>query len=130
MSPTQARRVFCTRCCTRSKPRAFCQSILPFLWLTGTHRASTQAEKITMFGAEVVHRYAIVDHSATDTTALRWVARTGHGTDVYINTCYLDADVKILTGEIKPHFMAGFSGGRKAICPGLANLETPQKFHS
>jgi hypothetical protein len=42
----------------------------------------------------------------------------------------LDADIKILTGEIKPHFMAGFSGGRKAICPGLANLETLQKFHS
>jgi lactate racemase len=110
------------------------QGLLPehitILVATGTHRASTQAEKITMFGADVVHRYAIVDHSATDTTALRWVARTAHGTDVYINTRYLDADVKILTGVIKPHFMAGFSGGRKAICPGLANLETLQKFHS
>jgi nickel-dependent lactate racemase len=110
------------------------QGLLPghitILVATGTHRASTQAEKITMFGADMVHRYAIVDHSATDTAALRWVARTAQGTDVYINTHYLDADVKILTGEIKPHFMAGFSGGRKAICPGLANLETLQKFHS
>ena len=52
------------------------------------------------------------------------------GTHVHINTLYLDADIKILTGEIKPHFMAGFSGGRKAICPGLANLATLQKFHS
>jgi hypothetical protein len=94
---------------------------ITILVATGTHRASTQAEKITMFGPDVVHRYAIVDHSATDTAALRWVARTAQGTDVYINTHYLDADVKILTGEIKPHFMAGFSGGRKAICPGLAN---------
>jgi hypothetical protein len=61
---------------------------------------------------------------------LRFVAKTASGTEVYINTHYLDADLKILTGEIKPHFMAGFSGGRKAICPGLANLETLQKFHS
>src|SRR5215470_3548868 len=110
------------------------QGLLPkhitILVATGTHRASTQAEKITMFGADVVHRYTIVDHSATDTMALRWVARTAQGTDVYINTRYLDADIKILTGEIKPHFVAGFSGGRKAICPGLANLETLQKFHS
>src|SRR5712691_6499356 len=110
------------------------QGLLPehmtILVATGTHRASTPAEKISMFGADVAHRYAIVDHSATDTTALRWVARTAQRTDVYINTRYLDADIKILTGEIKPHFMAGFSGGRKAICPGLANLETLQKFHS
>ena len=110
------------------------QGLLPehitILVATGTHRASTPAEKITMFGADVVQRYPIVDHSATDTTTLRFVARTASGTDVYINTGYLDADVKILTGEIKPHFMAGFSGGRKAICPGLANLATLQKFHS
>ena len=61
---------------------------------------------------------------------MRWVARTTRGTDVLINTAYLDADIKILTGEIKPHFMAGFSGGRKAICPGSANVATLQKFHS
>lgn len=110
------------------------QGLLPqhvtILVATGTHRASTQAEKMRMFGADVVYRYPIVDHSATDTASLRWVARTTSGTDVYINTRYLDADIKILTGEIKPHFMAGFSGGRKAICPGLANLATLQKFHS
>jgi lactate racemase len=103
------------------------QGLLPehmtILVATGTHRASTPAEKITMFGADVVQRYPIVDHSATDTTTLRFVARTASGTEVYINTRYLDAD-------IKTHFMAGFSGGRKAICPGLANLATLQKFHS
>ena len=83
-----------------------------------------------MFGADVVQRYAIVDHCATAPGMLRYIGRTASGTEVSINTHYLDADIKILTGEIKPHFMAGFSGGRKAICPGLANLETLQKFHS
>lgn len=105
-------------------------SHITILVATGTHRASTPEEKQLMFGPEVVERYPIVDHDATDLSRLRSVGRTASGTHVYINTLYLDADIKILTGEIKPHFMAGFSGGRKAICPGLANLETLQKFHS
>ncbi len=103
---------------------------MTILVATGTHRASTPAEKLSMFGPEVVERYPIADHDATDASRLRSVGITASGTHVYINTLYLDADIKILTGEIKPHFMAGFSGGRKAICPGLANLETLQKFHS
>jgi nickel-dependent lactate racemase len=97
---------------------------------TGTHRPNTLAENLQTFGPDVVQHYPIVNHCATDPHTLRWVARTTRGTDVLINTAYLDADIKILTGEIKPHFMAGFSGGRKAICPGLANLATLQKFHS
>lgn len=96
---------------------------------TGTHRPNTPAENLHTFGPDVVQHYPIVNHCATDPNTLRWVARTTRGTDVLINTAYLDADIKILTGEIKPHFMAGFSGGRKAICPGLANLATLQKFH-
>ncbi len=103
---------------------------ITILVATGTHRATTVAEKIQMFGAEVVARYPILDHCATDATVLRAIGQTSSGTMVSINRHYLDADIKILTGEIKPHFMAGFSGGRKAICPGLANLETLQKFHS
>ncbi len=48
---------------------------------------------------------------------------------VSINHTYLDADFRILTGLIEPHFMAGFSGGRKGICPGLADLATVERFH-
>jgi len=103
---------------------------ITILVATGTHRASTPEEKQRMFGPDVVARYPIADHDATDASHLRSVGITASGTHVYINTRYLDADIKILTGEIKPHFMAGFSGGRKAICPGLANLATLQKFHS
>lgn len=107
-----------------------CPDHITILVATGTHRASTPEEKHLMFGPDVVERYPIVDHDATDTSRLRSVGITTSGTHVYINTLYLDADIKILTGEIKPHFMAGFSGGRKALCPGLANLATLQKFHS
>lgn len=103
---------------------------ITILVATGTHRATTRAEKLAMFGPDIVERYPILDHCATDATVLRVIGQTSSGTVVSINRHYLDADIKILTGEIKPHFMAGFSGGRKAICPGLANLETLQKFHS
>ena len=103
---------------------------ITILVATGTHRASTPEEKQLMFGPDVVERYPIVDHDAMDASRLRSVGITASGTHVHINTLYLDADIKILTGEIKPHFMAGFSGGRKAICPGWANLATLQKFHS
>jgi nickel-dependent lactate racemase len=110
------------------------QGLLPehitILVATGTHRPSTSHEKVQMFGHDTVQRYPIIDHRADDLGVLRYIGRTASGTEVFINTHYLDADIKILTGEIKPHFMAGFSGGRKAICPGLANLETLQKFHS
>jgi nickel-dependent lactate racemase len=83
-----------------------------------------------MCGADVVQRYPIIDHCATDTAALRGAARTTSGTEVYMHRRYLDADVKIRPSEIKPHCMAGFFGGRKAICPGLAKLATLQKFQS
>ena len=110
------------------------QGVLPHnivvLVATGTHRATTDDEKRRLYGEDVRQRYPIIDHDATDRDFLRHVATTASGTDVLINKRYLDADIRILTGEIKPHFMAGFSGGRKAICPGLANLETLQKFHS
>jgi nickel-dependent lactate racemase len=48
---------------------------------------------------------------------------------VYINRHYLDADLKILTGFIEPHMWAGFSGGRKALCPGICGVETIRRFH-
>jgi nickel-dependent lactate racemase len=110
--------------------QGLCPDHITILVATGTHRASTPDEKQLMFGPDVVARYPIIDHNATDAHRLRPVGITASGTHVHINTLYLDADIKILTGEIKPHFMAGFSGGRKAICPGLANLATLQKFHS
>lgn len=97
---------------------------------TGMHRASTKAERIEMFGPEVCQRYRIVDHDATDNSTLVVLPRrTSRGTCVSVDRAYLQADLKIATGLVEPHFMAGYSGGRKAICPGLVNLATVQKFH-
>ncbi len=97
---------------------------------TGTHRASTRREKLEMFGEQIVASYRIQDHDCADPACLVAVGRTAAGTEVFLNGDFCRADLKIVTGLTESHFMAGVSGGRKAICPGLADLRTIQKFHS
>jgi nickel-dependent lactate racemase len=57
------------------------------------------------------------------------VGKTGRGTPVILNRIYTESDFRILTGLIEPHFMAGFSGGRKAICPGISYMDMFRHFH-
>jgi nickel-dependent lactate racemase len=97
---------------------------------TGTHRASTPGEKVEMLGREVVTSYSVVDHDCENESLLVPVGQTPTGTHVYLNRLFHEADVKIATGLTESHFMAGASGGRKAVCPGLVDLRTIQKFHS
>jgi len=97
---------------------------------TGTHRASTPKEKVDMLGKEVASSYKILDHDCEDRSLLLSVGRTPTGTEVFLNRFFHEADVKIATGLTESHFMAGASGGRKAVCPGLVDLRTIQKFHS
>ena len=53
-----------------------------------------------------------------------------HSVPVGLNKLFVDADIKIATGLVEPHFMAGYSGGRKVIAPGVAHHETIRTFHS
>jgi nickel-dependent lactate racemase len=96
---------------------------------TGTHRASTQEEKVAMFGEDVAARYRILDHDCDD-AGLVDIGRTKTGTEILINRCFHEADVKIATALVESHFMAGASGGRKAVCPALVSRRTIEKFHS
>jgi hypothetical protein len=57
-------------------------------------------------------------------------ARTKKGTQVHLNKIFYESDVKIITGLVESHFMAGVSGGRKAVCPALVNTKSIQFFHS
>jgi len=94
---------------------------------TGTHRKTSREEKKELLGEEIVRQYRILDHDCTVAGDL--APLTVAGRRFLINRRYLEAELKILTGLIEPHFMAGFSGGRKAVCPGLAGLETVRVFH-
>ncbi len=97
---------------------------------TGTHRPSTPEEKVQMFGEDVVKDYLIVDHRCEDLDSLTYIGKTRTGTKVYLNRLFHDADLKIATGLVESHFMAGVSGGRKAVCPGLVDKRTIERFHS
>ncbi|MHC4481643.1 MAG: nickel-dependent lactate racemase family protein, partial [Planctomycetota bacterium] len=96
---------------------------------TGMHRHSTPEERSRMFGsAAATHR--ILDHDATDEAGLvELPGRSWAGSTVRMNRHYVEAGLRLVTGLVEPHFMAGFSGGRKAICPGLASFDTIRQFH-
>jgi len=97
---------------------------------TGTHRPNTEAELRTMLGGEIVDRYRIVQNDANDRDSHVLVGRTTGGNNIWIHSEFVACDVRIPTGFIEPHFFAGFSGGGKAIMPGLALLETVMCNHS
>lgn len=97
---------------------------------TGTHRASTPKEKVEMFGEATVKEYPLLDHDCEDRNSLTYVGKTHRGTDVYLNSEFHKADIRIATGLVESHFMAGVSGGRKTVCPGLVDKRTIEKFHS
>jgi nickel-dependent lactate racemase len=87
----------------------------------GTHRPNTEEELIEMLGREIAKGYRIVQHNAWDKGNMVYLGPTSFGHETYINGVYMEANVKILTGFIEPHFFAGFSGGPKAVLPGLAD---------
>jgi nickel-dependent lactate racemase len=96
----------------------------------GMHRPSTAAERIEMFGKEIVRDYPVIDHDCEDRASLTFIGKSGSGGDVFVNTIFHRADLRIATGLVESHFMAGLSGGRKSICPGLVDKQTIEKFHS
>ncbi len=97
---------------------------------TGTHRPSTPEEKVAMFGEEVARTCRIVDHECDNSAMLVDIGRTRTGTEILVNRIFYEADVKIATALVESHFMAGASGGRKAICPALVSRKTIERFHS
>ena len=98
------------------------------LCATGTHRQATAAEMAELIGADVVARYDVIDHDATNDDAHLPVGAVD-GTPVLLQREYVEADVRIITGFVEPHFFAGFSGGPKAVCPGLAATATILEAH-
>jgi nickel-dependent lactate racemase len=97
---------------------------------TGLHRANSPGELIEMLGEDVVSSGArIVNHVARDMAAQVHLGRTSRETPVCIDRAYVEADLKLAVSLVEPHLMAGFSGGRKAICPGICGMETIRIFH-
>ncbi|HEC04512.1 MAG TPA: nickel-dependent lactate racemase, partial [Phycisphaerales bacterium] len=97
----------------------------------GTHRPMAEAELRDMLGDSAFQDgVEVINHVSTDETMLRSIGKTDRTPDVKVNRHYLDAQLKIATGLVEPHFMAGFSGGRKAICPGVCGRSVTYGLHS
>jgi nickel-dependent lactate racemase len=97
---------------------------------TGLHRGATEEEINTIVGPEIAAKYRIVSHDAKALAEHRFLGETGRGTPVYIDERFVAADLHITLGFIEQHLMAGFSGGRKLVAPGLAAQETIKVLHS
>jgi len=95
----------------------------------GTHRPQTEAELRAMLGDFIVENYRCLQHDCHDDDNLVSLGWTSFGHPVRVNRTYLEADVRVLTGFIEPHFFAGFSGGPKAVIPSLAGAESVLTNH-
>lgn len=97
---------------------------------TGFHRPSTKEELINKYGSEIVENEEIVMHVSTDDNSTVKIGQLPSGGDCIINKVAAEADLLLAEGFIESHFFAGFSGGRKAVLPGVASYKTIMANHS
>ena len=99
---------------------------------TGLHRPNEGPELEELVGSRwVLDTVEVANHFARDDAAHVDLGTTrAHGVPVRLDRRLVEADLKIATGLVEPHFMAGWSGGRKVIAPGVAHKDTITTFHS
>lgn len=95
----------------------------------GTHRKNTDQELLDHIGPEIFYGYEIHQHDCDDGDKLLYLGRSKNKTRIFINRIFCQAEIRILTGFIEPHLFAGFSGGPKAVLPGVAGRETIHANH-
>ena len=105
-------------------------SDITILIATGLHRPATPEEIVSIIGSEVAGGYRVENHYARRQEDHRRLGVTSRGTPVWIDRRFTDSGLHITLGFIEQHLMAGFSGGRKLIVPGLAHEETIRTLHS
>lgn len=103
---------------------------ISILVATGAHRSLSDSEIIGLVGKDIANNYEILNHSAFDNSQLISLGSSSFGTPIWLNRRVRDADLRILTGMIKPHNQAGYTGGGKAILPGVCGFETILSNHS
>jgi lactate racemase len=105
------------------------RSKITILVATGLHRPNEGDELIEIVGRHIYENYRIENHHGQVLEEHTYLGQSPRGVPIWIDSHYVKADLKITTGLIEPHLMAGFSGGRKLICPGIAALETVKVWH-
>ena len=102
---------------------------ITILIATGLHRPNEGDELIEIVGRQIYENYRIENHHGKALDEHVYLGDSPRGVPIWIDRRYVEADLKIAVGLIEPHLMAGFSGGRKLICPGIAALETVKVWH-
>jgi nickel-dependent lactate racemase len=102
---------------------------LAIIFATGIHRTVTMEEKVELLTPFIAQRIKTVDHSAYDASKMISLGTTERDTPVEVNRALKDFSQVIITGAIGFHYFAGFTGGRKSICPGLASTRTIEATH-
>jgi nickel-dependent lactate racemase len=96
---------------------------------SGTHRAMTQAELAAKYGPEVLARVRVLPHHYQEPEELVNFGVTRRGVPIWVNRRVVEADFRMAVGNIVPHHPAGWSGGAKAVLPGVAGEETVSQMH-
>lgn len=102
---------------------------ITILIATGLHRPNEGEELVGLVGASIAGNFRCENHIAQRPETVVRVGETRAGIPVELCRRYVEADLKILTGFIEPHMWAGYSGGRKAILPGIASAHTMSFMH-
>jgi len=102
---------------------------ITILIASGLHRAMTEAELIEKMGADVVANNRVIVHNAYDTDSLAYFGELSTGNPLWLNNELLCADLVVSEGFIEAHWLAGYSGGRKSILPGIAGADTVMRNH-
>ncbi len=95
----------------------------------GTHRRMTDQEMKEKYGAEIVEEYEVINHAYDDESELKYMGKIADDVPVWINKGYIESDIRITTGNLVPHFNAGWGAGAKILLPGLAGEETVGRMH-
>jgi len=104
-------------------------SDIGIIFATGIHRPVTAEEKIELLTPFIAQRVKTIDHAAYDSSEMVLLGTTDRGTPVEVNRALKDFSHVVITGAIGFHYFAGFTGGRKSICPGLASARTIEATH-
>jgi len=99
------------------------------IFATGIHRPVSEKEKVELLTPFIVQRLRILEHNAYDEAKLTTIGTTESGVAVEVNSALREFSRVFLTGGISFHYFAGFTGGRKSVCPGLASAKTIEATH-
>jgi lactate racemase len=99
------------------------------IFATGIHRPVSEREKLDLLGPFIVQRLRIITHDAYDQNNLISLGKTATGVNVEVNRALKEFSRVVVIGGVNFHYFAGFTGGRKSICPGLASATTIEATH-